>query len=236
MKCKECSGRLEGVMTFCPYCGVRQDIDLRQIHFRDLGADESLPCPVCETALNVVAFDTEPEVRVERCPTCFGSFFNPGELEFLLEQKTNPFVWIDLQQIEQIATDFGYQHEIIYRKCPMCAERMSHLNFGGSSGAILDQCGTHGLWVEGGELRRLMEWWRAGGKHIHQQAEMKRAGQLRYDHGDAPQRNFLSMSLPPVNDGYSPPGRPIDEPISGFDVSDRIVAVVSGLLGSLFDR
>lgn len=221
-------------MTFCPYCGVRQDIDLRQMHFRDLGADHSLPCPQCETALNVVAFDTEPEVQVERCPTCFGSFFNPGELEFLLEQKTNPFVWIDLKQIEQIGTDFGHQHEIVYRKCPMCAERMSHLNFGGKSGVILDQCGTHGLWVDGGELRRLMEWWRTGGKHIYQESEAKRARLLSPDYGDAPPRAFVKSSPPTMNDGYLSSG-PISHQSGAFEVSDGIVAVVCGLLGSLFD-
>jgi hypothetical protein len=26
--------------------------DLRQIHFRDLGSDESMPCPSCESTLN----------------------------------------------------------------------------------------------------------------------------------------------------------------------------------------
>ena len=160
-------------MTFCPFCGVRQDVDLRQIHFRELGTDASLPCPCCEVPLEVIAFDTRPELRVERCGTCHGMFFNPGELEVLLEAQTNPLVWLDPVQLQQIATDYGYTHEVIYRRCPMCAERMSHLNFGGQSGVILDRCGTHGVWVEGGELRRLTEWWRAGGKHLHQQNEGK---------------------------------------------------------------
>lgn len=162
-------------MTFCPYCGVRQDVNLRQIHFRDLGTDAALPCPECETPLSVIEFDTEPKMRIERCGKCYGAFFNPGELEALLDAQTNPLVWIDPVQLQQIAADFGYNHEVIYRKCPMCAERMSHLNFGGSSGVILDRCGMHGVWLEGSELRRLTEWWRAGGKHLHQANEKTKA-------------------------------------------------------------
>ena len=153
-------------MTFCPYCGVRQDIDLRQIHFRDMGTDASQPCPSCETPLSVIEFDTTPPMRVERCGACNGMFFNPGELEALLDHQTNPLVWLDNVQLQQISSDFGFQHEVVYRKCPLCAERMGHVNFGGRSGVVLDRCGTHGVWVEGGELRRLTEWWRAGGKLI----------------------------------------------------------------------
>ena len=60
----------------------------------------------------------------------------------------------------------------------MCSERMSHLNFGGRSGVIIDRCGTHGVWLEGSELRRLTEWWRAGGKLIYQQHEAERVKKL----------------------------------------------------------
>lgn len=165
-------------MTFCPYCGVRQDIDLRKIHIRDLGMDESLPCPCCESALSVVEFDTQPVIRIERCNACYGMFFNPGELEALLDGQTHPLVWLDPVQMNQIGEDYGFQHEVVYRKCPMCSDRMSHLNFAGRSGVILDRCGTHGVWVEGGELRRLTEWWRAGGKLIFQQHEADKAKSL----------------------------------------------------------
>lgn len=165
-------------MTFCPYCGVRQDIDLRQIHFRNLGSNETMACPSCESRLSVIEFDTDPPLHIERCFGCHGMFFNPGELQALLDQQTNPNVWLDTVQMQQIAAEYGYRHEVVYRKCPMCSERMSHLNFGGRSGVILDRCGTHGLWVEGGELRQLTEWWRAGGKLVFQQNEADKTKKL----------------------------------------------------------
>lgn len=178
VKCSECSGRLEGNMMSCPFCGTRQDIDLRKIHFRDLGSDASLPCPDCRSALHVVEIDTDPAMTIERCPSCMGMFFNPGELEKLIEEHTHEFVWVDKQRLEGIAENYGHNYEVIYLQCPMCHERMSHRNFGGSSGVIVDHCGTHGIWIQGGELRRLMEWWSAGGKHIHQQNEQERIAKL----------------------------------------------------------
>lgn len=179
MKCVSCGGALKGAMNFCPYCGVRQDIDLRQLHFRDLSAEgASLPCPECQLPLQLIEVATHPPMKIERCVTCFGMFFNPGELEAVLHQQTEAAVRFDSLMLEQISADFGHRHEVIYRKCPMCFERMSHFNFGGRSGVILDRCGTHGLWLDGGELRRLAEWWRAGGKLIHEKYEAERVGRL----------------------------------------------------------
>jgi Zn-finger nucleic acid-binding protein len=165
-------------MTFCPFCGVRQDVDLRQIHFRDLGTDESLACPSCASALSVIEFETDPAFRIERCTACHGMFFNPGELETFLDAQTHPVVWLDPVQLNQIGEDYGFNHTVVYRKCPMCGDRMNHLNFARRSGVILDRCGTHGVWVEGGELRRLTEWWRAGGKLVFQQNEADKTRKL----------------------------------------------------------
>jgi len=167
-------------MTFCPFCGVRQDVNLREIHFRDLGFNPSMACPECTTPLSMIEFSTEPAIQIERCPTCFGTFFNPGEVEALLDAQTNPLVWLDPVQLNQIAADFEEERKIFYRKCPTCAERMNHVNFGGHSGVILDRCGPHGVWLDGSKLRRLTEWWRAGGKLIYQQNEAKRVEQI-YD-------------------------------------------------------
>lgn len=199
VKCESCGAPLSGPMTFCPSCGVRQDVNLRQLHFRDLGPSDNLPCPHCEKPLDVIEFATQPAVCIERCKSCHGMFFNPGELELLLESQTHPLVWLDSAQLDQIAKDFGYTHQVIYRKCPVCRERMSHLNFGGRSGVILDRCGTHGLWAEGSELRRLTEWWRAGGKHIHQQYEAERAKRFvaeRTQQGQAIPTGTPSMPTP----------------------------------------
>lgn len=207
MKCTSCGGKLEGTMTFCPFCGVRQDVDLRQIHYRDLGQDASLPCPECVTPLGVIEFESEPVVRIERCGTCHGMFFNPGELQALLEAQTHPLVWFDGAQIQQIADDFGSDTRVTYKKCPVCADIMNRINFGKRSAVILDECGAHGIWVEGSELRRLTEWWRAGGKLVYQQSEGEKVKRL-FDTMSRGERTFLPDTS--GRGSIDPPSEPSD--------------------------
>lgn len=205
MKCLNCGGALAGTMTFCPYCGVRQDIDLRQVHFRDLGSDGTMACPGCESTLSVIEFDAGAPIRVERCASCHGMFFNPGELEALLDAQTNPLVWLDQVQMAQIGQDYGFQHEVVYRKCPCCSERMNHINFAGRSGVIIDRCGTHGVWLEGGEVRRLTEWWRAGGKLVFQQHQADKTKRL-YQESDNRETRYPrgSIESPPEPESQLP--------------------------------
>ena len=152
---------------------------MKTIAYQDQGtADPAMPCPACEGKLRHIRIDLQSSLTIERCGGCCGLFFNPGELEHVLDAQTNPVVVIDYQQIDVLASDVSDQGSIRYRKCPACAERMSPWNFGGRSGVILDRCGAHGYWLDGGELRRLAEWWRVGGKHLHQQHEAERVQRL----------------------------------------------------------
>lgn len=194
-------------VSSCPYCGVRADIDLRQVHFRDLGPAAGQKCPGCRGPLGLIEFPLEPPVAIERCLSCHGMFFNPGELETVLESGTSPLVWLDPVEFGRISADFGHRREIVYRSCPVCAERMSPYLFGGGSGVIVDRCGTHGLWLEAGGLRRLMEWWRAGGKFIHQNYQADRAAAL-YGKTDRP--SFRKAAEPAPAAGPPPPPRPAE--------------------------
>ncbi len=53
-------------------------------------------------------------------------------------------------------------------KCPVCSDFMQRKNFGARSGVIADRCNKHGIWLDGGELKRLMEWKKAGGQLLHE--------------------------------------------------------------------
>ena len=148
-------------------------------------------------------------------------FFNPGEMEALLDARTNPLVWLDAEQIERINVDFGHEREIVYRPCPMCSELMSHLNFGGRSGVIIDRCGTHGVWLEGSQLRRLTEWWRAGGKLIYQQNEEERVKRLYGTPPSAQRKNPTGSIEPPA------------ESRDWFDTPAGVAGVIGAIIGSI---
>jgi Zn-finger nucleic acid-binding protein len=50
-----------------------------------------------------------------------------------------------------------------YGACPDCGKIMNRVNFGRTSGIIVDVCGTHGTWFDADELRRVVEFVAAGG-------------------------------------------------------------------------
>lgn len=174
MKCANCGGRLEGNLTICPFCQCRQDVDLSQVHYRILGAEGNLPCPECDSPLEVIEFETEKAIQIDRCRSCYGLFFDPGELEVLLEETVGKAFWVDRERVRQIAENFGYGTEGSYRRCPICLESMNKINFARRSGVLVDHCQDHGVWLQGGELRRLMEWWHAGGRVMHLRHELEK--------------------------------------------------------------
>ncbi|GAA5481434.1 zf-TFIIB domain-containing protein [Haloferula sargassicola] len=215
MNCSKCGGRLEGSLTVCPFCGVRQDIDLSQVNFRDLGTKESMPCPECDAKLNVIEIEQNPAIHIERCGSCHGLFFNPGELEALLEATTSEVAWLDPKQWASISEQFEFESEIVYRKCPFCREMMRRENYAGRSGVILDHCPAHGVWLGAGELRQLTEWWRAGGRFVHQNHEQEKARRIPSAHFRRRRHPFPEAPDPP-QDQYLSGGEATLEALRDF--------------------
>ena len=56
----------------------------------------------------------------------------------MLDAQTNPLV-VSIRPDPADRRAIRYEREIFIQKCPMCGERMSHVNFGGRSG--VDRCG-----------------------------------------------------------------------------------------------
>lgn len=90
----------------------------------------------------------------------------------LLEATVANVFTINRTRLDEInstpgASDYG----VTYIKCPVCAKLMNRVNFGTKSGVIVDRCKEHGVWLDGGELRHLFEWMKAGGKLLQQERE-----------------------------------------------------------------
>ena len=50
-----------------------------------------------------------------------------------------------------------------YIPCPECKNLMTPRNFAGCSGVIIDECRSHGVWFDPGELAAIMQFIRDGG-------------------------------------------------------------------------
>ncbi len=166
--CRSCSAPLLANINRCQYCNVRNDVDLQGKHKYSVTAQESTRiCPHCDTPLQTIKLQGQ---QIEHCKTCFGLFFDPGEIETLLDNTVKNVTDINLTLIKNINRDRYQGHPgVKYVKCPCCRVLMNRINFGHRSGVILDRCSKHGIWVDSGEITHLMEWKKAGGDLLNTQ-------------------------------------------------------------------
>jgi len=170
-KCSNCSAPLPPNTIKCDYCGSRNDTDLKGIHHYTTHEIESeRTCPRCSVSLRTIDLKIQDKFLIERCDDCLGLFFDPGELEALLEASVKNVFDIKRGRFESInKTLRNTEYGVNYIKCPVCSNIMNRINFGTKSGVIIDRCKDHGVWLDGGELRHLFEWMKAGGKLLHQE-------------------------------------------------------------------
>ncbi|HEY6007593.1 MAG TPA: zf-TFIIB domain-containing protein [Geobacteraceae bacterium] len=168
--CSNCAAPLPPDSIQCAYCGSRNDIDLKGVHYYTTHECESeRTCPRCTVRLKTLDLKLDGRFLIERCDTCLGLFFDPGELEALLEATVKNVFVIDRGELASIGATRPDGYGVSYVKCPVCAKIMNRVNFGARSGVVVDRCKEHGVWLDGGELRQLFEWMKAGGQLLDQE-------------------------------------------------------------------
>ncbi len=174
-RCSNCNAPLPPGSLMCAYCGNRTDVDLKGINYYTThDSDSPRTCPRCNVRLQTIDVKLNGRFLVERCETCLGLFFDPGELETLLEAAVSNVFEIDRAGLEAINEQRKVnQYPISYIKCPVCSQLMNRVNFGAKSGVVVDRCKQHGVWLDGGELRQLMEWMKLGGQLLEQERQQQ---------------------------------------------------------------
>lgn len=174
--CTNCSAPLPINAIKCDYCGSRNDVDLTGVHYyttHECGAERS--CPVCAIPLKTIDLGVDGAFFIERCSECLGLFFDPGELEALLDYTVRNVFVINRSKLSNLVlSKEGGSRTAVYVKCPVCTTIMNRINFGTRSGVVIDRCKEHGVWLDAGELRQLSEWMKAGGRLLHQEREDER--------------------------------------------------------------
>lgn len=192
--CNNCAAPLPTDSNRCCYCNVRNDIDLHGTSYSIEPGPSNRDCPHCKIPLQTLKIDENIAIQIEHCRQCFGVFFDPGELNVLLESSVSHVFEIDLSLIKEINRD-RYQKEkmVKYIKCPTCNILMNRVNFAHHSGVVIDQCKQHGVWLDSGEIIHLQEWKKAGGEILNSKdKEKKRPNQkptkqnISFDHKNFP--------------------------------------------------
>ena len=170
-RCISCSAPLPANTNRCDYCSSRSDVDLHAKH--PYKVEKSVThriCPNCDKPLQTIRLKMAEPLFIERCQSCFGLFFDRGEIETVLQNSVSNVFDINREHIDNISKDrFRKQQEFRYLKCPDCQRFMNRVNFGKRSGVVVDQCIVHGIWLDSGELTHLLEWKKAGGQLLHDQ-------------------------------------------------------------------
>jgi len=201
-QCCSCSASLPPNTIQCEYCGSRNDIDLNGIHYNTTNElDSPRSCPRCNITLKTIDLEVNGKFLIERCDQCLGLFFDPNELEALLEAMVSNVFGINRSEIENINKSLrACDYTVTYVKCPICSKMMNRVNFGAKSGVIVDRCKDHGVWLDGGELRHLFEWMKAGGKLLDQEMREQQKEEAKREER---QRQWTQQGTPCVNRDYS---------------------------------
>lgn len=180
--CANCSAPLPANSIICDYCGTRNDTDLKGVHrYTVQEPDTDRICPRCNISTKTIDLKVEGKFLIERCPDCLGLFFDTGELETLIKASVKNVYDVNRHKINELnKTLRNNDYPTTYIKCPVCSQIMNRVNFGAKSGVIIDKCSEHGIWLDGGELRHLLEWVKAGGQILaKQREEMKKKDEAR---------------------------------------------------------
>lgn len=169
--CTYCSAPLPANTNKCRYCGAHNDVDLNgKPDYAIIRYQSDRLCPHCEIPLQTIDLKLDGAFLIERCEHCFGLFFDPGQVETLLESSVPKVFEINRRHLENINADrFRQDKRIKYVKCPVCHVLMNRNAYGYRSGVIIDRCKDHGVWLDSGEITHLLEWKKAGGQLLHEQ-------------------------------------------------------------------
>lgn len=175
-RCQSCSAPLPPNTQYCSYCGIRNDIDIHGKHdYHIVTRQSERICPECHISMQTISLEMQPPLQIERCEQCFGLFFDPGEVEALLQNLVSPVFAVNPELLGNINKD-RYQNNkpVKYLECPVCLNMMNRVAFGHRSGVVIDQCKAHGIWLDGGEITHLLEWRKAGGQILHEQKQAEK--------------------------------------------------------------
>ncbi|MCK5889462.1 MAG: zf-TFIIB domain-containing protein [Methylococcales bacterium] len=175
--CSCCSAPLLANTNICRYCNVRNDVDFRGQHSHSTSTTPSdRICPHCHITLETVTLNLKEPFYIERCTTCFGLFFDTGQVNILLASSVSNILDINQPLLKSIRKErYKKKKDFKYIKCPVCQVFMNRVNFSRTSGVVIDHCRKHGIWTDSGEITQLMEWKKAGGQILAEKQEEQKS-------------------------------------------------------------
>ncbi len=112
-----------------------------------------MKCPRCQTEMQEIDFEG---CRIDICPNCEGSWYDMDELAEIMEL---PLDTLESSSLSPILV--GDKHDKVDLnaplQCPRCGQNMNRFRYLGTSEVWLDECPTHGVFLDDGELTQMLD-------------------------------------------------------------------------------
>jgi len=149
--CPSCFGLMFVGATYCSHCGARADRT-------EVAQDPNQVCPRCRGSLQAVVIG---KANLQECPKCEGIWADAASLMQICQDREKQAAVLGMPSVAPREPE-GMEH-VRYVPCPVCGKLMNRVNFAHCSHVVVDVCNQHGTWFDKDELRRIVEFIRAGG-------------------------------------------------------------------------
>ena len=150
--CASCFAPMFVGSRFCARCGAEVTREL-------LSEDTPLPCPRCREPMQALRLGG---TTARECSACGGLWLDPASLQRLSDAREEraDVISVLAARMPTLSTP---PDVVRYVPCPSCGKLMNRRNFAQSSGVVLDVCARHGVWLDRGELERVLGFVSSGG-------------------------------------------------------------------------
>lgn len=166
--CPSCFGMVFAGAKFCSHCGAA-------IARTEVAPETKELCPHCKVNMEAVVIGKE---NLRECPKCEGIWVDTASLQRICEDRE--------EQAAVLGTagpvpdgDVNLEEQIHYLPCPVCGGFMNRVNFAHCSHVVVNVCRAHGTWFDKDQLRKIVEFIRAGGMDKARQVEIAELEQKR---------------------------------------------------------
>jgi Zn-finger nucleic acid-binding protein len=160
--CPSCFGAMFVGSRFCAHCGA--------VATRDTVEEAAtLDCPRCRSAMQALRLGT---TSVHECAACGGLWMDPESLQHLAERNEERGMVMGAL-LARVDAGTVQPDVVRYIPCPLCTKLMNRVNFAHSSGVVLDVCKSHGVWLDRGELQRVLGFIEKGGLSMARKRELE---------------------------------------------------------------
>ena len=207
--CPSCFGLMFVGAKFCSHCGA-------QAARTEIDADARERCPRCRVDMSAVAVGS---TNLKECPKCEGLWVDATALEQICSDREKQAAVLGMAAPVATPAEGDVEQNIRYVPCPECSTLMNRVNFAHCSHVIVDVCAQHGTWFDRDELRRIVEFIRAGGLETARAREISEL--------ETKQRALRTAQLTNAWDTQPAPPPP------SYDLADLGISAAAALLRTL---